>query len=231
MQLWNRDTLIQLLKENVQPVGNAEERGLMGICCRLSNGFLVIARIQGINGNFSLSCSSEVLSSYSSSLAWVDRDKRMKLSGFRVLRLEYIPLDLQAVKWWMWEICSRFTRSPFMPEPLHQPQGTQLQLAHHWQCCWISPGLSRWSCILGSLSLSRFTCHQDTNHSADKIHMGVPVRNMHPWGARRHIFLEMKPKIKMKARDWGEEAEVCSVSTTEGQKGGTLLHTVRLVLR
>lgn len=70
----------------------------MCICYRLSNGSLVIARIQGINGNFSLSCSSETLSSYSSSQAQVDRHKRMKLSGFRVLSLERIPLDLHAMK-------------------------------------------------------------------------------------------------------------------------------------
>lgn len=202
----------------------------MGICYRLSNGFLVIARIQGINGNFSLSCSSEVLSSYSSSLARVDRGKRMKLSGFKVLRLEYIPLDLQAVKWWVWEICSRFTRSPFMPEPLYKPQGTQLQLAHRWQCCWISLGPSKWSCILGCLSLYQVYMSLGDLPFGWQASHGCSSQK-HPWGSRRHIFLVMKTKIKMKARDWGEEAEVCSVSATGDQKGGTLLHTVRPVLR
>lgn len=85
----------------------------MCICCRASNGFLVIARIQGSNGNFSLSCSSEMLSSNSHSQAWVDRDKRMKLSGFRVLRLECIPLVLHGVKWRMWEVCNSFTWKHF----------------------------------------------------------------------------------------------------------------------
>ena len=119
------------------------ERTGICICYRLSNGFLVIARIQGINGNLGLSCSSEMLSSYSSSQARVDRDKRMKLSGFRVLRLECIPLDLHTVKWRMWEVCSSFTGNPFMPETLHKPHGTLFQQAHHWWCWQMSPGPSR----------------------------------------------------------------------------------------
>lgn len=137
----------------MQPVGNAEEKGVMGICYRLSNGFLVIARIPGINGNFSLSCSSEELSSYSSYPARVDRDKRKKLSGFRVLRLEYIPPGLASSEMMDVRDLQQIYKESFMPEPLHTAQGTQLQLAHRWLCCCVSLGPSRWSCVLGCLSL------------------------------------------------------------------------------